>query len=433
VSLSEATTKGAAIRRFPRAVAAAGAAATAALLLAWPAGAGASPSIQYGIHDDAWLVYGEGTLQTRVATLKRSGVQIVRFTLHWDEIEPRKGTFDWTTSDKVLRALRTARLPALVTLYGSPRWANGGHAPSWAPTSGAAFASFARAAARRYPWVRKWVVWNEPNSARFLRPTSTSVYVARILNPAYAAIHGVLGSVQVAGGATAPRGGTGGISPIAFVRGMKAAHARLDAYAHHPYPSSAQETPSSAACQYCSTLTMASLPRLLAEVQRDFGDKRIWLTEYGYQTNPPDRLLGVSYEAQALYLSEAALRAYLAPRVDVLIYYLFRDDADADGWQSGIETVAGARKPAYDALLRPLAQQSRTGSSVVLWGQIRSGSGRQTFRLERLAGSRWVAVGRTRVTSTRGFYTLAVQARPGSRFRVRSLRDNEYSPTLTIT
>src|SRR5439155_17473712 len=141
-----------------------------------------------------------------------------------------------------------------------------------------------------------------------------------------------------------------------------------------------------------------------------------------YQTNPPDRLLGDSYEAQALYLSEAALRAYLAPRVDVLIYYLFRDDADANGWQSGIETVAGARKPAYDALLRPLAQQSRTGSSVVLWGQIRSGSGRQTFRLERLAGSRWVAVGRTRVTSTRGFYTLAVQARPGSRFRDCYLR-----------
>ena len=34
----------------------------------------ASPSIQYGIQDDAWLEFGSGTLNQRLATLKRLGV-----------------------------------------------------------------------------------------------------------------------------------------------------------------------------------------------------------------------------------------------------------------------------------------------------------------------------------------------------------------------
>ena len=43
-------------------------------------------------------------------------------------------------------------------------------------------------------------------------------------------------TARVAGGVTAPRGNTGGVSPVQWIRGMGAAKARLDAYAHHPYP-----------------------------------------------------------------------------------------------------------------------------------------------------------------------------------------------------
>src|SRR6185503_7054785 len=64
-------------------------------------------------------------------------------------------------------------------------------------------------------------------------------------------------------------------------------------------------------------------------------------TEYGYQTNPPDRYLGVSNQAQARYLGDGALRAYRAPRVDLLIHYLVRDEADVGRFQSGLFTAAG--------------------------------------------------------------------------------------------
>ena len=46
--------------------------------------------IQYGIQDDAWLEFGPGTLEQRVATFDRLGVPLVRFTLHWNQIAMRR-------------------------------------------------------------------------------------------------------------------------------------------------------------------------------------------------------------------------------------------------------------------------------------------------------------------------------------------------------
>ena len=140
----------------------------------------------------------------------------------------------------------------------------------------------------------------------------------RLLNPAYAALHAVSSANVVAGGVTSPRATATGLDPVAFMRGMRAAHAKLDVYSHHPYPLNRRETPFDG-CP-CTGLTLASLPKLLAEVRRDFGGKHVWLTEYGYQTDPPDSVLGVSLEKQALYMSQASMRAYLAPRVAWLVF-----------------------------------------------------------------------------------------------------------------
>ena len=86
---------------------------------------------------------------------------------------------------------------------------------------------------------------------------------------------------------------------------MRAAHARLDAYAQNPYPLSRSETPSHDFCSTCGYFTMARLAQIRAYVTQAFGPKPIWLTEYGYQTNPPDRLLGVSDVLQAKYIGAA--------------------------------------------------------------------------------------------------------------------------------
>lgn len=389
--------------------------------------AGASGNVRFGIQDDAWLAHGPGTLDDRLDRLERLGVDLVRFTLHWNAIEARRGSYAWAQSDAVLQGLRGRGIPAVVGIVGAPRWANGGRTPNYAPNA-AAMASFARAAASRYRWVTQWLVWNEPNQARWLRPTSPSVYVRQILNPAYAAIRAANPRARVGGGVTAPRAGSAGVSPVKWIRGMRAAGARLDAYAHHPYPARPSDTPFSGGCTHagCETVTMATLERLLAEVQRAFGSKRIWLTEYGYQTGNG----GVSQARQAELIGLAALRVYRAPRVDMLIQYLVADEPTADRFQSGLFQDTGRAKLAALAFPLPIAQAGRSAGKLVLWGQIRPRSGAQTYRVQVRTGGAWRFVGSFRKTSARGFFSVPVAAAPGTSVRIFSPQDGAYSATI---
>jgi hypothetical protein len=404
------------------------------VLFVLPAAASASTHVRYGIQDDAWIRFGPGQLDARLDRLQALGVDVVRMNVLWSDVEPRPGGFDWSGYDAAIQGLHARHIEPVLTLYSTPAWANGRHGTNWAPTSGATFAAFARAVAQHYPFVRRWLIWNEPNQRRFLQPTSPAIYVTRLLNPAYIAIHDVRSNALVAGGVTAPRAATGGVSPVAWIDGMAAAGARLDAYAHNPYTLNKSETPLTGGCDHCDTITMATLERLIAHVGHAFGPgKRIWLTEFGYPTNPPDPYLGVSPAKQALYVGQAALRAYLAPKVDLLVQFLIQDEPEIDRWQSGVLTAIGKQKPSYAALRIPLVQEARTGRTTTLWGQIRPGAGVQRYRLEQLRNGSWHAVGGTASTTAAGFLRRVVRGGPGAQFRVTDLASETTSPVLVVT
>jgi hypothetical protein len=399
-----------------------------------------SPSPAFGIQDDAWLMYGPGTLSSRVATLQGLGTRLVRFTLRWDQVararptvprDPSDPAYAWGQFDGVLQALHAARIQTVVTLYGAPAWSNGGHPPNWLPTRG--FADFAYAASKRFPWVHEWTVWNEPNGRMFSVPVSARAYVRQLLNPAYTSLHQASSANVVAGGVTSPRKTPTGISPLSFMLGMRAAGARLDAYAHNPYPVSPGETPERSTCASCAALTMASLPAIRADVTRAFGaSKPLWLTEYGYQTNPPDRLLGVSYAAQARFIGESALRVWQQRGVTMLIQFLVRDEPSLGGWQSGLFTTGGSPKPALHAFALPLAEVTRRGGTVVLWGQVRPGSGARAYVLQRYARGAWVPLGGTARTDAGGTFARTAVLPRGARVRIWSPAAGYASPALTL-
>jgi hypothetical protein len=391
--------------------------------------AGAATGVKYGITDDAWLQSGPGTLDARLARLHALGVKVVRFTLNWNLIaptrpdspaDPEDASYDWSKVDPVLTGLHSHGLTVVMQLNGAPTWANGGRPANYAPTSAATFRDFATAAATRYSWVKRWLIWNEPNQVRWLRPTSASVYTSRLLNPAYLAIHRVIPGAQVAGGGTAPRGSSGGVSPVAWLTGMRAAHARLDAYAHNPYPlDPKRESPFRGGCTNCTTITMATLNRLVSLVSRNFPRARIWLTEYGYQSNPPDRLLGVSPALQARYVGEGAYVAYRTSRVELLIQFLVRDEPNPARFQSGVLTLAGKAKPAYSAYQLPLAETARTGSRTALWGQLRAPGAGGSARIERRSGGAWRTVAALRPGAGRFFRWTGTLPR-GTQVRLRA-------------
>ena len=414
--------------------------AVAACVAAAPAGA--SKSVRYGIQDDAWLEFGPGKLDQRLATFRRLGVPLVRFTLHWNQIarrrpadpsSPRDRAYDWRRSDRILRGLHRYGLTPVLTLVGTPAWANGGRTPNFAPPRPRDFRAFARAAAARYPWVRYWLIWNEPNHPLWLRPTKSRIYVEHLLNPGYEGIHSVLPHAQVGGGVTAPRGGLGGVAPVTWIHGMAVAHAKLDAYAHHPYPTTPVETPSSHGCVHCPTITMATIRKLLILVRREFGRKPIWLTEYGYQTNPPDTFLGVSPRKQATLLSLAALRVWRLPRVTMLIQYLYRDESILSRFQTGLVYADGRPKPSLNAFRLPFAEARRRGFETEVWGQIRDGSpGRKPYRLEVLHRNTWRPVGHDRLTNTAGVFVRTIRLPRGALLRIWSPGQRLYSLRLRV-
>jgi hypothetical protein len=214
---------------------------------------------------------------------------------------------------------------------------------------------------------------------------------------------------------------------------MGAAGARLDAYAHHPYPGRPQvETPWGPKCAGCQTITMADLERLEREVDRAFGNKRIWITEYGYQTNPPDIFLGVTPQQQATYVASAALRAYRARSVEMLIFFMVRDDDEPAGWQSGVYTAEGRVKPAFAAFRSPLVQTRRSGRNVELWGQIRPRSGSEPFRIRLEHGDAVSWLGGTRRTDANGFFRVSVPAPAGALVRIWAPRAGAYGHELVV-
>jgi hypothetical protein len=405
-------------------------AAFAVMCVSLPGAASAAPGIAYGLTDDAWLANGPGTVDDRVTTLAGLGVKVVRFTVRWDQVapaepadpaNPQDPAYDWSAPNDVLGALHSHGIDVVLQLDGAPSWSNGGKPPNYLPTSAQPFGAFATAVAREYPWVKKFQIWNEPNQARWLRPTSAPLYVTRLLNPAYAAIHAATSGAKVAGGGTAPRGSSGGVSPVAWITSMHRARARLDVYAHNPYPlDPKRETPLHApACKTCTTVTMATLGRLERLVARYFPHARIWLTEYGYQSNPPDRLLGVTPALQARYEAEGSYAAYRAPRVDLLIHFLYRDEPTLARFQSGLVTLRNTPRPVLAAFELPLAETSRAGSTTSLWGQLRAPDVGTVAVLERRTGGAWRVLARISVSS-RGYFRWRGALPRGAVVRLRA-------------
>jgi hypothetical protein len=354
----------------------------------------ASKSFMLGLYDEAQTLYGNP--DTSFPLLKQLKVKILRTNLYWGHPEfgvarrkpanaadPDDPAYDWDPYDRVVKYANANKIKIIFSIWGTPKWANGGRAPNRAPTKAADLQKFAAAAAKRYNGkafdaegntlarVSYWLAWNEPNLPIFLFPQYVKVaggwriesarQYAKICNAIYAGVKSAQSTAKIGCGVTSPRGNNNpntprpSTSPLAFLRAAKAAGMkRFDAYAHHPYYGKASEEPGKAPPRAKSgagstAVTLGNLGDLIKEVTRLYGAKRIWLTEYGYQTNPPDRLFGVTYAQQASYLKQAVAIAKANPRVDMLLWFLLRDEPIIEGWQSGLMTARGVKKPAFNA------------------------------------------------------------------------------------
>jgi Glycosyl hydrolase catalytic core len=215
--------------------------------------------------------------------------------------------------------------------------------------------------------VRHWLAWNEPNNPVFLKPQwkrfrkqwrpQSAFDYAKICSAVWAGVHSTrLRGEKVACGATGPRGNDAprssrpSTSPLVFMTWLRRAGLkRFDVYAHHPYSMSRFERPSTVP-RSKKAVTLGNIGVLIKRLNSLYGrKKRLWITEYGYQTRPPDRAFGVRYSAQAKYVHQAFAIARKTRRIDMIVWFLIRDEQRLSGWQSGVVSARGARKPAYRA------------------------------------------------------------------------------------
>jgi Glycosyl hydrolase catalytic core len=379
----------------------AAATAIAVALVAVPS-AVAAKGMLVGLYDEPQTFGNPSRSFPLMRTLR---TQVVRVNLYWGSAPGRTGSglgvakrrpvkptdpndkaYDWSLYDRTVGLARRYRIKVLFAIYGTPGWANRRRAPNVPPTSMADLRKFAYAAARRYsgsfrpagvdpayaaplPAVRMWLAWNEPNNPVFLRTqyrkragrwiVQSAVDYAKICNAVYSGVKSTLLKGEKVGcGVTAPRGNNSprssrpSVSPLAFLRAAKrAGMKRFDAYAHHPYYGSPRETPRSKP-KAKTAVGLGNINDLIKELTRLYGKKRLWITEYGYQTRPPDRAFGVTYAKQASYLKQAFAIARKNPRIDMMLWFLLRDQRALSGWQSGLMTLGGSRKPAFSAFQR---------------------------------------------------------------------------------
>ena len=353
-------------------------------------GAQASRGILVGIFDEPTTI---GNPDWAFPQYKLLGVEALRLNLYWggptgvarvrrpaNAVNPADPAYDWSVYDTVVKRAADNRIKMVFSILWTPRWA--GPKKNGAPRRMVDLRNFALAAAKRYsgsfrpapdatplPAVRHWLAWNEPNNPIFLQPQfkrsgrkfllwSPRIY-AQMCNSVWSGVHltGFAGE-KVACGVTAPRGNNTArqprpsVSPLYFLQGMKRAGAKFDAYAHHPYYGHPRETPRTPP-PGPRAITLGNISKFIKELTRLYGRKPLWITEYGYQTNPPDRSFGVSWAKQARYLSQSFAIARANPRIDMMMWFLLKDDARIGaGWQSGLYTVSGQRKPSWAAFRR---------------------------------------------------------------------------------
>jgi hypothetical protein len=341
-----------------------------------------------GFYDDE-QVYGRTDWAFDQLTSLRAG--IVRITINWATVagrrpaapaDPSDPAYNWTAVDRVVSQAALKRIRVLAAIYGTPRWA--GRAKNRVPRRLTDLRLFAFAAAKRYsgrytvkasenepertlPAVRYWLAWNEPNNPVFLKPQwklvrrkwrpQSAFDYAKICSAVWTGVHSTrLGNEKVGCGATGPRGNDAprssrpSTSPLVFLTWFRRAGAtRFDAYAHHPYYGSRFERPSTAPSSK-KAVTLGNIGVLIRQLNRLYGrGKRLWITEYGYQTSPPDRFFGVRYSSQAKYVHQAYAIARGTRRIDMVVWFLIRDERRLSGWQSGVVSARDKRKPSFRA------------------------------------------------------------------------------------
>jgi hypothetical protein len=344
-------------------------------MLLVPAVSSAATRMPVGFQDDPTFRW-DGQTGEELDLVQEANASIIRTTANWRVIAPKRPAnaaqpfssgYRLGDLDDMIRKAQQRGIEVMITIWGTPAWANGGKAANVPPKRPGDLTNFARALAARYsgrypgyPNVGRYSIWNEPNLGIFLstqfdakgKIISPRVY-AGLYRAGYRGIKAGNRTALVAIGETSNqgrdhllKGAPVSVAPGTFARLLAAQKGlKFDAYATHPYATRPNLPPTQKV--RWPNVTLTQLKRFETSIDTWFHRKNIpvWITEYGYETKPAEPH-GVSLAQQSSYLSKVLLQLKADPRVQMFIWFVFRDSPE-NLWQSGLFTQSGVMKPAY--------------------------------------------------------------------------------------
>lgn len=455
---------------------AAAALATASLAAA-PAASAGTRGLSLGFGDSTLTSPDAATRTLWLDRAQNVGAQVVRLELSWSVVAPtlRSASFQptdpadpayrWGYIDAAVRDATAHGLQIILLINRAPSWAEGRRRPPSAPAGTwkpdpHQFGLFARAAARRYsglisglPAVRRWQVWNEPNVPEHLTPqfsrgrAFSPAWYRRMLNAAYASIKEVSQANVVSTAGTAPYGDPQGtrMPPVSFWRAVlclrgaalrpaRCPHpAHFDALAHHPYPVTGPYAHAISSLD-ASVPDLVRLARVVRAAQRHHrvlprGHKRLWATEFAWDSNPPDPD-GVSSRLQARWL-EQAFYVLWRQGVDTITWFQIGDQPPVPSYpatrQSGVFFRDGRPKPAAQAFRFPFVTQRIGHGRLQAWGRAPGTGG--LVVIERRVGAGWRPVRSLHVGAGRVFLVrLRLSSRTVLRARAGGITSLAFAP-----
>ena len=419
--------------------------AAAALLL--PAAAFASKSQWSVVEDHTALVKSGDDVRARTLDEIKNqlGADTLRIEVKWNEVAPDPGAKTkpegFNASDPLAYAFGPTQYPGfypyddlvrratnlglgiIITITGdAPRWATeGGLGASFETANrrviASEYAQFAAAVVKRYsgdlpdlPPVRYFSIWNEPNHRNFLKPTKEAPAIYRkLVDAAIPAIRAnAVPDAKILVGELAPVGrAPKAMGPTEFLRKWLCLNKRFkrtssgsgcrsfkkiaaQGFAHHPYGPT-ERVPKTR--DVINMLAIRQLGKSLdqaARAGRITAKLPIYNTEFGLQSNPPDRTVSTSLARQAALINEKEEYAFRYSRLKSHSQYLLIDDPARaggapvkwSGFQTGLRFADGRRKGAYNAYRFPIVVKKR-GSGVSIWGRVRPGSGVRSVQLQK--------------------------------------------------
>jgi hypothetical protein len=327
------------------------------------------------------------------------------------------------------------------------------------------------------PAVTMWGIWNEPNERGWLSPQVLRVdghnepRAAEMVRALYNAGYRALAATGHANdtiliGETASGGDT---RVIPFLRELYCVGPRdepltgraaalidcptsgdrqsfvvdnpglfaISGWAHHPYSfSQAPDVPFKNAPWVITMANLGVLERNLDRIDRAYREPTglpLYLTEWGYMTDPPNPYVHTSLGEQETWLDEGYYMSYEMPRVKSMAQFELYDSPPVAGarpgsvkywsnFESGLEYLDGHPKPAYAAFRLPIWLPSqRPGRHVTVWMQIRpahvAGNPTGVLEFQPAGRSRWTTLARVTTNSPEGFILTHISI-PG-RGRVR--------------